>query len=383
MKILAVLCQNPFAYSDGGTYAVRASLHRLARQGELQVTGWGDDFCGESIGPYRSAGSLGRAHNSQWAFLRSLLARRSYSIDKYAYPAAQRAFRSIVEHGGFDVIWYEKLQAAGVAQRSGMLGRRPGPVHVLRAHNVEYATFRDRFDFSAGLQARLLAREARALKAAELDLIARFDLVLNITQEDRDEYLREQPAAADRLLFFPVLPDEARPSPITRTPNRRVVLFVGDCRWRPNLLAAEWIAGRLGPELQRTHPQALIRMVGQGTEVFRGRAPILQAAGFVDDIEREYESALCTLAPIWHGGGINIKVIASLAHGVPVVGSRFARRGTLTDAYLEAETPTQFVAQIGQLLDNPQRAEELGALAQHGMEELEKRFDEFWRQHFG
>jgi len=78
---------------------------------------------------------------------------------------------------------------------------------------------------------------------------------------------------------------------------------------------------------------------------------------------------------------VNIKVIDSLAHGVPVIGSAFARRGTFTDAYLQAETPAQFARQIDELCRNPQKAEHIGRLAQRDMEELEKRFHEFWHQY--
>lgn len=383
MKILAVLCQNPFAIFDGGTYAMRASLRRLAHKGDLQVAGWGPDFEQDCVGPYRSAGSLGPAYNSPMRFLASVLAGRSYSIDKYAHPSARQAFQRIVEDGEFGIIWYEKLQSAAVALQSALLGRTPGPVHVLRAHNVEHSMFLDRFDTSAWPQGYLLAREARALKIAELDLISKVDLVLNLTREDRDQLAQERPEFAKKLVLLPVLAEDMVRQRDWRIRDRNAALFVGDCRWRPNLLAAEWVTNQLAPELLRVQPEVVIRLAGHGTETFRNRMPNVEAVGFVEHIEDEYDQAVCTLAPIWHGGGINIKVIASLAHGVPVIGSAFARRGILSEAYLEAETPSQFIAGIGQLVKDPKRAERLGRAGQRGMEESEKYFDEFWIQYFG
>ncbi|HLY43021.1 MAG TPA: glycosyltransferase [Terracidiphilus sp.] len=340
------------------------------------------DFEQAHVGPYRSAGALGIAQNSQAAFLLSLAAGRSYSIDKYAHRRAKRAFRRIMEHGNFDVIWYEKLQAAGVGLRSGLLGKRPGPIHVLRSHNIEYSMFAERFEMSGQLSRWLLGREEQALKVDELEVVSRIDMVLNVTPEDMEQYRSERPVAAGKLLVVPMFPEEEGPYVYKQVSGRKFALFVGDCRWRPNLLAAEWIVNQLAPELLRVCPPAVIRLAGRGTEAFKHRASNVEAMGFVDDIGAEYDQAVCTVAPIWHGGGVNIKVIASLAQGVPVVGSQFARRGTLTDSYLEAETPTQFASHVDQLFKNPQKAQALGRSAQESMEELEKQFHEFWHRHF-
>ncbi len=378
MKILAVLCQNPWRHRDGGTYAVRASLRELARKGDLYLAGFGEDFHAPCVGPFRSAGSLGEAINSGAAFLRALALGRSYSAEKYASRFAQDSLRRILSRDTFAVVWYEKLQAAAAAFRAGALRPSPvSPLHVLRSHNVEHSVFWDRFEMDRGLKHSLLRREQRLLQAFELEVLKTVSLTFTISSEDRDRILGILPELYGRIHFLPVTPDEEPTLGEAERGTGQSVLFVGDCKWRPNFLAAEWIAVELAPRLHDVHPELRLRMAGRGTEAFHRRVPNLEGLGFVEDLDVEYRSAICTLAPVWHGGGVNIKVVESLAHGVPVVGSVFARRGIVSEAFLQAETVTDFVNQIGGMISDPAKTRLLSQAAQNSMKEIRKYFDEF------
>jgi Glycosyl transferases group 1 len=382
MKILAVLCQNPFSYSDGGTYAVRSSLRELARTGHLFVTGFGLDFSAAQVGPYISLGSLGVAASSSAGFLRALTSRRSYSVEKYASRFARAAFREILAKDSFDVIWYDKLLAAAVALRSGVLtSSNRSAMHVLRAHNIEHQVFRGRFQTGPGLKRIMLSIENMRLASFEREVLSQVSFTFTISTEDRDQIVRSMPELADRVHFLPIAPEGGSFETRTTRRDRHTVLFVGDCRWRPNYLAAKWIAQELVPGLRRSHPHLTIRMVGKGTEAFNALHENLQGAGFVCDIHGEYDAALCTLAPIWHGGGVNIKVVESLVHGVPVVGSNFGRRGIITPGYLHCETTPEFVSKIAQLADDPLTAQELGKAAQIGMKGMHQHFEELWNKY--
>jgi polysaccharide biosynthesis protein PslH len=378
MRILAILCQNPFTHSDGGTYAVRASLRHLAAKGELFVAGFGADFAQPLVGGYRSAGTLGEIRNSRLGFVKTFALGRSYSMEKYAGAQAQRELGRILRTHRFAVVWFDKLQAAAAALRSGLLESAEGNrLHVLRAHNVEHAMFKDRFRVKGPIANRMLCIEQVRLKRDEFATVAKMDYTFTISREDRDAFIAEMPSFASRVVFLPLMAERARNGERQNMP-RSTVLFVGDCRWRPNLLAAEWISAMLAPELHRQCPDLSIRLVGRDTEAVRALQTNLQCVGFVDNIDKEYETALCTLAPVWHGGGVNVKVIESPEHSVPVVGSAFGRRGTDTEAYLEAENVSDFVARIRDLRNRPEWVKELAVVARKTTTDAEDRFDGIW-----
>jgi glycosyltransferase involved in cell wall biosynthesis len=77
---------------------------------------------------------------------------------------------------------------------------------------------------------------------------------------------------------------------------------------------------------QKTH--AIGRFSDELEETLRGR---VKMRGYVDDIASEYAQASLLIAPILSGGGTQIKIIDALAHGRPLVASRFAQAGFAGD----------------------------------------------------
>jgi glycosyltransferase involved in cell wall biosynthesis len=374
MKILAVLTCDPFSREYGGTYAVRGTLAALAKVGDLYVTGYGPNFGHRTIGTYNSCGSLGEPANSPLSFLASLCSRKSYSLGKYSSHESQFRFRKIVDTHKFDVIWYEHTHAAAVGYFSGIMSHRPRQeTHVVRMHNLEWQVVKDRPGALAKLGKVLLSLEANYLHKYEIEIARAADHVLTISEEDRDTLSADCPALINKTTFLPASVQIQSSKAPARERSARV-LFVGNCSWGPNLQSAKWVIDHLAPQLQHYLPGLTVRIVGERTESLRARArtPNIHCAGFVQDIASEYRSALCTVAPVWAGGGVNIKVLDSLGNGVPVIGTKFARRGVNSEAFLIAETPTQFVERIHSLLLDSSLAEKLSSLAVSSMVELNR-----------
>jgi glycosyltransferase involved in cell wall biosynthesis len=236
-------------------------------------------------------------------------------------------------------------------------------LHILRPHNVESNIVADRPGLGAWLTRPILRLEAARLRACERELVCSLDRVLAITPEDALAYQDGVPSEGPRVRYAPVPAPLVHPAVTVPWPERRNVLFVGHCAWGPNADAARWITRCLAPVLREACPDLQLRLIGKGTEHFlRGRTDNVKCCGFVEDLERELDSALCTIAPVRMGGGVNIKVLESLAHGLPVVGTRFSRRGVESDGYLEAETAVEFCARIRELR-RPGRAADLSARA--------------------
>lgn len=379
IPILAVLCQDPFAWRDGGTYCVRAGLRKLAEKGDVTVVGFGEDFNASHVGPYRSAGSLGEVINSKAAFVSTILRGSSYSVRKYSSASAQRHLAEVVRGGEYSIIWCDKLLAScvivAVRDSSSNAFR---PKIIVRSHNIEHRLIAERFDRNSFPSRMLVNLEAMLLKRYEVALPSFVDQIFTISKEDCDSYRALRPDAQSRIEFLPIaveIPEQNSPLGLL---ERRAALFIGDCEWRPNLQAARWIADELAPLLAARIPELQLRIIGRGTEIFRGVSSNIEALGFVDSLEEEYASALCSIAPVRIGSGVNIKVIESLAQGVPVVGTPFARRGIATTAYLTAESPSEFTGAIEELRRDAAKYSELVAGAKRDMAESDVKFDNVW-----
>ena len=106
------------------------------------------------------------------------------------------------------------------------------------------------------------------------------------------------------------------------TRDSKVVLMVGSLWYGPNRAGIEWFLEHCWPRIRHVEPNSVLRLVGAAPPEMRAlwqKHPGVEAPGFVKDLDAEYLRATCTIAPIFSGGGSQIKVLESLVHGrIPV-----------------------------------------------------------------
>ena len=146
------------------------------------------------------------------------------------------------------------------------------------------------------------------------------------------------------------------------------VLMVGKFGYEPNAEAADFFIRDVLPSLRAAAPGTRFRMVGQCPAPAAARwcaVDGVEVAGFVDDLAAEYAQASVVVAPVFSGGGTQIKVLEALAHGCGTVVSGFAAAGfapNLRDDehMLIARDPDAWVARCLQLIHSPAQADRLG-----------------------
>lgn len=176
-----------------------------------------------------------------------------------------------------------------------------------------------------------------------------------------------------------------RPEAPSPAPDSQSVLLVASLRYAVNRRAVGHFVQRIWPAIRRHSPQAKLRVVGTGmtrrTKEALAAVEGVEAVGFVDDLDAEYERCLFTVAPMFHGGGTKIKVLESLTH----------RRACVTTAHVQeafgsdlptgsvlavADSPSDFHLRCIELLDDPDLARRM---ADRGHETVRRRytFDRF------
>ena len=58
------------------------------------------------------------------------------------------------------------------------------------------------------------------------------------------------------------------------------------------------------------------------------------------------------VAPIFSGSGVRIKIVEALSKGIPVIASTIAMQGIDQDSALIADTKSEFIKQISELINN-------------------------------
>ena len=113
------------------------------------------------------------------------------------------------------------------------------------------------------------------------------------------------------------------------------LLFVGSLWYPPNRAGAERFLARCWPSIRAAEPDARLVLAGAAPEADRQRWSAIDgvtAPGFVEDLATTYRDATFTVAPIYFGGGTNIKIVESFAYGRACVTTKCAGQG-LTDAF--------------------------------------------------
>ncbi|HWP35155.1 MAG TPA: glycosyltransferase [Thermodesulfobacteriota bacterium] len=272
----------------------------------------------------------------------------------------RRDLAALLEGVPFDLVHVDTLGLAPHVPSAS-----PLPV-VLDHHNVEsHLMARRAARERHPLRRWYFRREAAKLAAAERRHAARAAVNLVVSELDGAR-LRE--AAGDvRIALCPngTDPDYFAPRPVAPEPGH--LLFVGSLAWYPNRQGLGFFLREVWPRLTGRRPSVRLTVVGADPfpDLLRAaRADDrIRVAGRVDDVRPYYERAAVVVCPVLDGGGTRLKVLEAMAMARPVVSTSLGCEGLALEAgrhYLRADTPEEFAAQIGRLLDDPGLARRLG-----------------------
>ena len=115
-------------------------------------------------------------------------------------------------------------------------------------------------------------------------------------------------------------------------PKEKIVnlLFLGDCSYPPNLSAARYIVEEMIPSLNDIKEMFIVTIAGPKTDrLFHSNDPIVRVMGEVSDKEEIMNNSDIGLAPIQTFGGLSMKIVDYLIHGLNVIATPEASFGII------------------------------------------------------
>ena len=304
-RILLVTPSSPHAPMNGTQQRTRLLYEGLSRTGEV-------DVLGVHQGANREHQEQQRGYSAQVCWQQDAVGWNKYRPDKNLTLEAETALQAKLEE-------YDLL-----------VGRYLNPICKLQIPDA-VPTLVDLDDLRYSHTARgtglpvsfvtaLKSRYAAALAERQLE---RFDEFFVLSKRDH----QQQPG-----LLTEVLPNIPYRAPADPTPpaDSTQLLFVGALWYGPNRDGIDRFLSKCWPQVHAALPEATLLLVGAASPRQRrdwSKHPGVSAPGYVDDLTEVYERSAAVIAPVYYGGGTNIKVLEAIAHRRPCITTPFCHEG--------------------------------------------------------
>jgi glycosyltransferase involved in cell wall biosynthesis len=293
--------------------------------------------------------SGGKFHRHVMA-ARGLVSKDPYEVHWLRSLKLEAKLVSLFRLHRFDVVHFDTL---GLAQYMALVNDCGT---VLNHHDVQSALMARRMEREINPVLRQYWRiEMQKLRHAELHWGNKVDMNLVCSAEEALLLIGEKSSIRTAIVANGVDTAYFCPRP---DPGGQTLLFCGSLDMYPNQDAMKYFLEAIWPVLRSRYKEIELYIVGKHPPGWlKAQADTdnrLHVTGFVDDVRLYFQKATICICPIREGGGTRLKILDSLAMGVPVIGTSFACSGLNLRHdrdVIMADTPDEFARQIGQLFD--------------------------------
>ena len=310
------------------------------------------------------------------AMVRSLLTGQPWMMVRDDRQAMRALVDRLAAEQHFDVAHADQLNMGQYAERV------TGAFKVMDAHNALWLLYQRLWaTMSPGPRKWLLGRDWRLLKSYEGRLAREFDALLAVSQEDKAA-LQEaagQPVDVAPLTVIPIAIDTDEIQVVEREAEPGHILHIGTMYWPPNIDAVNWFVREIYPLIRQQRPDVQFDVVGSRPPAdllaLNDTGQGINVTGYVEDPTPYQQRAAVMIVPLLAGGGMRVKILQSLAEGIPIVSTTLGCEGIgVTDGedILIADEPGDFAAAVLRVLNDRALAQRL---SHNGRRLAETRYD--------
>lgn len=253
-------------------------------------------------------------------------------------------FKALFTHNNFKIILFNRYEPAA---RYIDYIQKFSPKSLLVVDSQDIHFLREERE-AAVLKRDDLLWKAQQTKKEELATYEKMDVIVTVTDEDRERILAE---SSD--LDVRTIPGHGGYKLIDGSVDseREDLIFIGGFRHTPNVDAIQYFCKEIFPLIKKELPDVKLFVVGSNPppEVLALRGEDIIVTGYVPDIQPYLRSCRISVAPLRYGAGMKGKIADSMAAGLPVVTTSIGAEGMGLIAgvhLLVADDPVDFAKAV-------------------------------------
>ena len=299
-----------------------------------------------------------------YELLLNLVSSNAYAIKKYESRAMRREIVERDRRGAFDLLVCDFLAPA-----VNVPADLTTPA-VLFQHNVEAMIWKRHYEVQSNpVKKAYLYGQWQKMRRFEREMCGRFDAVIAVSADDREQMKNEYGAKAVFDVPTGVDVEFFQPNNTVK-PVPNSLVFTGSMDWLPNDDAIRYFTREILPLIKNKVPDVKLTVVGRNPAPalvdLSKEDPSLIITGRVDDVRPYMENAAAYIVPLRIGGGTRLKIFEAMAMEKAVVSTTIGAEGLpLTNGIelLLADEPETFAAAVVSVLSDQDYAAELGQRA--------------------
>jgi len=279
-----------------------------------------------------------------------------YAVAKYRSAAYRARLEHLLATERYDAVVCDFLPPV-----VNLPDRLPCP-SIVFTHNVEAEIWRRHAENASNAVSRqLLTRQWRRMLRFERDALARFDLVLAVSDADRRTFERLYPGSLNSPVHVVQTGvDTSFFVPGTGTAGRTHLVFTGSMDWLPNEDGMVYFCREILPLIRESEPDTTLSIIGRTpTPAVRRLAEEhnVEVTGRVDDVRPHMARGTVYVVPLRIGGGTRLKIFEAMAMGKAVVSTTVGAEGlpvTPGRDVVIADDPARFAQSVVHLMRDAQ-----------------------------
>lgn len=209
----------------------------------------------------------------------------------------------------------------------------PNIKYIYNSHNAEFInTFAEHYDNISSKYFKKKIQYKRCLlrKKMEKELISGTDTTLCISKNDI-EVLKKEFGCSNKYVYSkPLIYFEQIKTRDKLNKFNKKLLIVGSMNWYPNVKGILWFVENVFVEILKYDEEFKLYIVGRNPhddiKKLEKQYKNVIVTGEVPDTDKYFEMCDISIIPVFEGTGAKIKVLESIARGIPTVCSAFAAK---------------------------------------------------------